>query len=178
MPDSSRPATLAFAGRLEVIGLPEVLQILSQARRSGLLQLDREEPFERGEIELADGRVIRAEVCHLPERLGAVLLRRGLIHPDLLAEALRRQSAGYAWQPLGDVLLAMGAVDPWALAEALTAQIEEQMAVLLRWERGVFRFRLSTAAEQRPASRVSVALEPQQLLIGAAQRSDEALRVH
>jgi hypothetical protein len=170
--------SLALAGRLEAIPLADVLQVLATSEHDGVLDLEREDPPERAEIELVRGRVVRAELAHLPDRIGVTLLRRNLLHPDHLGEALHRQSAGYSWKPLGTVLLEMGVVEPGALAEAFAEQIGEQMAALLTWNRGVFRFRITPRSEIAPSRVVGVALDTRELLLDAARRCDEGSVAH
>ncbi|MDQ7006890.1 MAG: DUF4388 domain-containing protein [Acidobacteriota bacterium] len=174
-PNPTHPS-LAFAGRLEAIGLAEVLQILGATRRSGILQVEQEEPPERGEIEMEDGRIVRAALSPAPERLGAVLLRRRAVDPQILGQALERQAAVAPWKPLGTVLLEMGALEPGDLAQGLAEQIEEAVAVILSWKSGVFRFRTPAPTRPRPEQTVlGVALDTQQILLEAARRWDEDL---
>ncbi len=172
---------LVLAGRLETIPLADVLQLLAASGRDGVLVVEHEDPPEHGEIELAGGRVVRAEVRHLSEKIGTLLLRRRKLDPDALGEALRRQSAACAWKPIGTVLLEMGAIEPGALAEALVDQINEHAAVLMTWDRGVFRFRVPTGAEaERRSGRglVGVGIDARELLLEAARRCDEAALVN
>ncbi|HHN73900.1 MAG TPA: DUF4388 domain-containing protein [Acidobacteria bacterium] len=175
-PTTTRP-TLAFAGRLEGISLAEVLQILGATRRSGLLQVEQEDPPERGEIEMEDGRIVRASRSPVPEPLGAVLLRRRAVDPQVLGQALERQAAVAPWKPLGTVLLEMGALEPGDLAESLAEQIEEAVAVILSWRSGVFRFRTPAPRHSQPGQTLlGVALDTQQTLLEAARRWDEDIQ--
>jgi len=176
------PPSLALAGRLEVISLCDVLQILGASRRTGRIQVERENPPERAAIELVEGKIVHTELAPSQQRLGAVLLRRQRLDPDDLGEALRRQSAAAPWKPLGAVLLEMGAVEPGDLAEGLAEQIEESVSVVLSWNEGVFRFRTGLGSEEpvRPSAGLSfgVALDAQQLLLEAARRWDESDASH
>ncbi|GEM_PF-5655743 len=182
MPVPTRAATphvkappLVLSGRLEAIGLGDVLQILSASEHSGVLSVEREDPLERGEIELAAGRVVRAEISGGPEPLGTMLLRRGTLDPKALGMALRRQAASAAWKPLGTVLMEMGAVQPGDLGEALVEQMGACASEMLRWERGLFSFRRRDP-RRSPASpsMMRVALDTQEILLDAARRYDES----
>lgn len=170
--------TLALSGRLERIGLADVLQILAAGRHSGTLTVERENPPARGEIELIDGRVVRATTSGTPQRLGMHLLRRGSLDADILADALARQSSAAAWKPIGTVLVEMGAIQPGDLGEALVEQMGECAAAMLRWDQGVFRFRVREAPQPSAseATTVGVALDPQEILLEAARRVDESTR--
>ena len=171
---NSRPS-LVLAGRLEVFSLADVLQLLAAGRRTGVLAVEREEPPERAEIELVDGRVIRAERSGAPDRVGSLLLGRGRLRPDQLGAALERRAV--ASRPLESILLEMEAVEPGELAEALVEQIEETVAVVLGWREGVFRFRGPLApAAGPPRPLAGVALDTQEILLEAARRIDEGSR--
>ncbi len=175
-PEKATPS-LVLAGRLEAISLPDVLQVLAASRRDGVLRIEREDPPEIGEIELAAGRIIRASVTHAGQPLGELLVRRRSLEPRILGEALRRQSAAVPWKALGTVLLEMGVIEPGTLAEGLAEQISDTISQIMAWGRGVFRFRTGAEAVTSgdlPA-RLGVALDTQQLLLDAARRWDEGV---
>ncbi len=173
----ARPCpTLVLAGRLEAVPLGDMLQVLAAARRDGVLTVERDDPPQWGEIELAGGRVVRAEVSDLPAQVGGALLRHRAIDPDVLGEALRRQSAAQRWKTLGAVLLEMGAVDRTALTEALLDQIGAHAGVMLTWTEGVFRFR--SLVGPAAGSGVCSGLDPREVLFNAARLHDEMSRAH
>ncbi len=176
MPQANMLSTpsLLLAGRLEAISLPDVLQILAVSRRSGVLRVDCEELFDVGEIEISEGRIVRADVKHGPERLGTVLVRRQSLEPRVLGEALKKQSAAARWKALGTVLLEMEAIGPGELAEGLVEQIETAISVMVSWKSGVFRFRSPRETPQRGgAGLLGVSLDTQEILLEAARRWDE-----
>jgi hypothetical protein len=169
--------SLVLAGRLEFAGLPEILQILAASRREGVLSVEREDPPERAEIELVRGRVTGVRVSGPQEPVGELLQRLSHLDPEQLAAALDAQSAMTPRPPLGTLLLEMGAVQPGDLAGALAEQIEAAVAALLEWDSGLFRFHTRVPGAGRRAGagqELGVALEPNELLMSAAQRRDEA----
>lgn len=176
---SSQIPSLVLAGRLEAISLADIVQILSTARRDGMLTVEREDPPERGEIQFSAGRVVGAEIVGAADRVGSALLRRQALHPDLLGEAVRRQSTALTFKPLGTVLFEMGAVDVAVLAEVIAEEIEGKISEILAWTEGVFRFRVVqddvTRATNGP---FGVALDPHTLLLEAARRWDEVGHEH
>ncbi|MFN7965260.1 MAG: DUF4388 domain-containing protein [Acidobacteriota bacterium] len=176
---SSTIPTLVLAGRLEAIALADIVQILSAARRDGVLTIEREDPPEQGAIRFSAGRVVGAEIAGSTDRVGSALLRRRVLDPDLLGEAVRRQSNGLAFKPLGTVLLEMGAIEMDVLAQVLAEEIEAKVSEILTWNEGVFRFRVAHDELSRSTdSSFGVALDPQSLLLEAARRWDEAGREH
>lgn len=171
---SARVPSLLLSGRLEAVCLGDVLQMLAHSHQAGVLDIERDDGQERGEIEIIHGRIVRADIVSSPARLGSLLQDRGHVGEGELNKALRRQSTAAAWKPLGSVLLEMGAVDPLDLADSLVEQIERNASVMLGWERGVFRFRAwGTRTRTGLAPEVGVAVEPQELLLEAARFQDE-----
>ena len=172
---TSRVPSLLLSGRLEALCLGDVLQMLARNDHSGVLDLEQDEGGERGEIEIIHGRIVRADIHASAARLGSLLQDRGHVGQGEIDKALRRQSTAAAWKPLGSVLLEMGAIDPTDLADSLVEQIERNAAVMLGWERGVFRFRAwGTCTRTGLAPEVGVAVEPHELLLEAARLHDEA----
>lgn len=167
--------SLLLSGRLEAIPLADVVQVLAHAGRDGVLVAESEDPRARGEIELIQGRVVRAEAKPAPRRLGTILVHRGTVDIDTLDRALLRQSSAAPWKPIGTVLLEMGALDAQELARGLEEQIEAAVAEILAWNRGVFRFR-GWGAEERTglAHEVGVALDAHELVLESVRRWDEA----
>jgi hypothetical protein len=162
---------------LEFAGLPEILQILAASRREGVLSVEREDPPERAEIELVRGRVIGVRVSGPQEPVGELLQRLSHLDPGQLASALEAQAAMTPRPPLGTLLLEMGAVQPGDLAGALAEQIEAAIAGLLDWDSGLFRFHTRGPGAGRGTNArqdLGVALDPNELLMSAAQRRDEA----
>lgn len=171
--------SLVLAGRLEFAGLPEVLQILAASRREGVLSVERDDPPERAEIELTRGRVTGVRISRPQEPLGELLQRLSHLDPQQLAAALEAQARSDPRPALGTLLLEMGAVQPGDLAGALAEQIEAAVSALLEWESGLFRFHtrsVGSASSAADRQELRVALDPNELLMTAAQRRDEASR--
>lgn len=168
-------SALALSGRIEAVPLADVLQIVTQSNPTGLLMVDRDDPPQRGELELRDGRIVRVNLVPLPEEpLGAVLLRNGC-PADVLGEALRRQQADARWRPLGEVLLEMGALDQRQLQFALIEQVQQLASRILAWSRGTFRFYrpLGHRPVEGASCTVNVSLDPRHVVMEAARQTDE-----
>lgn len=172
--------SLVLAGRLEFVGLPEVLQVLAASRRDGVLSIEADAPVGKAEIEFTRGRITGVTISRPHEPLGALLQRRSQLDSGRLAEALETQARMNPRPILGMLLLEMGAVEPGDLAGALAEQIEAAVAELLDWREGLFRFHtrpVGGAVTARGRSQqLGVALEPNELLMNAAQRRDESMR--
>ncbi|AEV15079.1 hypothetical protein TCCBUS3UF1_290 [Thermus sp. CCB_US3_UF1] len=121
--------TLSWTGSLEEFPLSAVLQTLAKTRSTGTLWI---QPVAAG-LHLREGR-LQAVSGLLP--LGDILLARGQLEEEDLAEALKRRV-----RPLGQALLQQG-LGAEALREALSLQVHLGIAFLLHYLPGqAFHFR-------------------------------------
>ncbi len=124
-----------FKGRLEALGLPEVMEYLRVSRRTGLLTL------KNGDIEKAlhfnEGNVVFAQSNVPGDRLGDLLLREGRISQQQYEESAKRLGEG---KRQGRILVEMKALGPKELWEAIRRQIEYIAWSLFDWSEGTFRF--------------------------------------
>ncbi len=158
---------MPITGSLEEASLPDVLQLLSLARKTGCLSVtDR---LDLGRIFVDDGRVTYASVANRPDRLGAMLVKSGTISPAELEEAIARQ-ARHRDRKIGEVLLERGRICRADLEQSLRKQIEEAVYALLGWTRGRFTFQ-SDVRPQHQDLVVSIGIEA--LMLEGARRIDE-----
>ncbi len=121
--------------------LPDLLQWLASARKSGTLELERDRV--RKWILMREGEIVGCSSDDPPERLGQFLLGRGRITETQLHQALveQEQSGNF----LGQVFVAMGAITEQELSSHLEAKAEETIFSLFGWDDAAFRFtRIST----------------------------------
>jgi hypothetical protein len=129
---------MALTGTLEDFGIAEILQLIGQQAKSGVLHL-----HGRGDeihIAIADGFVVRAEAAGRKsrERLGNMLVRAELIGRHDLDRALDLQKR--TLRRLGDVLVEEGLVSKAALREMTALQTTETVYRLFHWKRGTYEF--------------------------------------
>ncbi len=159
---------MAIEGQLEDVGLADICQLLAMGRKTGCLTVTDHSNF--GYVYFDQGRVIYATVLNRPDRLGDVLVKRGVIAPEVLAAALTQQ-AKHPERRLGQILIERGELTPEELRKYVSVQIEEAAYHLFGWERGYFRFEPDQRPEEDEALLVS--LNPEGLLLEAARRVDE-----
>ncbi len=158
---------MAITGNLEEASLPDVLQLLSLARKTGCLSItDR---VELGSIYVEDGRVIYASVLNRPDRIGDLLVQGGAISPAERDEAMARQSR-HRDRKLGEILLELGRICRADLQQSLQRQIEEAVYSLLGWTRGRFTFQPGVRPESED---LVVSLSAESLMLEGARRIDE-----
>ncbi len=122
-------------GRLDGMGMPELIRDLCRPGVTGKLHIFRE-PIERT-LYIADGRINWAASSDPNDRLGETLLRQSKITLVQLEEALSNQSTG---KRLGLLMVESGVLDAEELVAAVSGQIRAIVFDLLTWTRGEYRF--------------------------------------
>jgi hypothetical protein len=134
MVTSSIPTSLT-AGRLEGIGVPELLWNLCRRRSTGVIHLT-----ERGltkKIYLTEGRIIFAASSDPDDRLGEMLLREGVVRLGALDRAVARLHEG---KRLGTLLVESGDLSPEQLVRSVVGQVRAIVLSVFAWDTGEYRF--------------------------------------
>ncbi len=129
---------MAIEGTLDVFQLPEILQLISQQGKTGILTVQGEADIVA--ISFLAGKVVAADSLNqtLEESLGEVLAGQGLVSPnDFSAVAAEHQSGGGR---LIDLLVERGHVDRDGLLTALRFHTYQLLVELLAWDQGEFKF--------------------------------------
>jgi hypothetical protein len=155
---------VSLEGTLDLFALPDVLRLLGGTGTTGVLQLD--DGGRAGQVWLDGGRITWAAAGPGPRQLVARLRHQAGIDPAALAAALEAGGPG-----LTAALVSAGAATRSALAAPLREHAEEELAELVGWHSGSFRFEAGTAAASPEAldepAAVADALER-----AAARRAD------
>jgi tetratricopeptide (TPR) repeat protein len=159
---------MAIEGKLEDVGLADILQLLAMGRKTGCLTVTDRANF--GYIYLEEGRVIFATVLNRPNRMGEVLVRNGVINREELSRAMEQQAIEPG-RRLGAILVDRGSITPDELRKYVSVQIEEAVFHLFAWTRGSFHFDADARPEEENLSGVSINAES--LLLEGARRIDE-----
>ncbi len=163
---------MSLEGRLEDLGLPDIFQIISLSKRSGVLTIIRKEGS--GRLVFNNGQVVYASADN-KSRLGYSLVRKGVITQEDLENALREQKRMGGGKPLGTVLLEMKAISQEILEKEIRGHITDVVRELLSWPRGSFHFELGEVlCGDDVVMRVGVNTEF--LLLEGARMQDEAGR--
>ncbi|HEV8631786.1 MAG TPA: DUF4388 domain-containing protein [Thermoanaerobaculia bacterium] len=129
---------MAIEGSLEIFQLPEILQMISVQRKTGILTVQGESDIVA--ISFKDGQVVAADALNqtVEEGLGQILASQGLVSPkDFAAVSAEHEGGG---KRLLDLLLEHGHVDRGQLLEALRHQTYRLLLQLLGWQQGEFKF--------------------------------------
>jgi len=176
--DETGIPSAVFSGRLSVFALPDLLEFLRSARRTGLLVCSSTAGI--GTLRLREGRITAAASPGTP-KLGQILVRDGKVASQALETVAARQASTQAGRPLGEMLVQEGLVEASVVQEALAQQIGLTIRELVHWKDGEFAFNefaFSRDGESLAASRsVKVELDAQAVLLSVFKEIDEAARV-
>jgi hypothetical protein len=129
---------VALKGTLKDFGIAEILQLIGQQAKSGVLHLESRDDVIH--IAIADGNVVRAESAgrKARERLGNMLVRAEVISGEQLEYALEMQKQSL--RRLGDILVELGVVSKQDLREMTALQTTETVYRLFHWKSGTYEF--------------------------------------
>jgi len=129
---------VALKGTLKDFGIAEILQLIGQQAKSGVLHLEARDDLIH--IAIADGFVVRAESAgrKTRERLGTLLVQADVISKEELEYALELQKKSL--RRLGDILVEQGFVSKDDLREMTALQTTETIYRLFHWKTGTYQF--------------------------------------
>ncbi|HET9553585.1 MAG TPA: DUF4388 domain-containing protein [Anaeromyxobacteraceae bacterium] len=129
---------MALKGTLKDFGIAEILQLIGQQAKSGVLHLESRDDVIH--ISMADGNVVRAESAgrKAREKLGMRLVRADLITQQELEYALDIQKR--TLRRLGDILVELGYVSVENLRQMTALQTTETVHKLFHWKSGTYAF--------------------------------------
>jgi hypothetical protein len=125
-------------GSLEDFGLPDVLQLLSQTRKSGALHLAAADEERKGVIRLGEGAINAACSDLRRQVLARRLVGAGLVSDDALVSAAEDVRGGAA--SLLRALLDHSDLSHDAVTQLAADQATDAVCELLRWNAGTFSF--------------------------------------
>lgn len=155
---------MGLTGNLETMALPEVLQWISGAPKTGTLYLRRASVEKR--IVFQGGEIYSSWSNHPRESLGQFLIRDRLVTEQQLFRALLRQEK--EGKMLGAILVEEGIIEPGELVAALRTKAEETIYDLFQWPDGSFEFR-----EGEFSQVFHIELPVEQVVLEGIRRVDE-----
>jgi len=162
---------MALEGELRDFNILEVIQLLGQQGKTGVLQVW--ELGKRGEeagIFFFEGRITHATSTQRTkgDLLGERLAKTGIISRDDLYNSLRTQKKSGRF--LGEIVVEGGMAEEQAVLNALYTQIHELIYEVFRLETGKFKFEPLPAAE---FPKVSVQLHADEVMLNILKMVDE-----
>lgn len=127
---------MSITGNLKTMELAELLQWLSQGRKSGTLHINNGRVEKR--IFFEEGTIVSSAASDPKEYLGHFLVSHGFIDELTLAKAMEMQEENKML--LGKILLIIGAISETDLDRMLRLKAEESIYQIFTWTEGEFRF--------------------------------------
>lgn len=161
---------MALKGDLETINLPDILQLLSSAQKTGALSIRRGPDEKR--LYFRGGMLVYASSTDEREKLGSVLVRERYIDSNTVESARVAQSE--SGRAFGLCLLERGKIPHEKLVAGLKTQARMIITNLFNWWGGEFEF---LEGEQAWPEEISVGFDVQAIIIDAAAAVDEWNRI-
>jgi hypothetical protein len=163
-------ADAVLSGDLASFTLPDLLEFLRTASRTGLLVCSS--PAGMGALRFRNGRITAAASPSAPG-VGDFLVRAGRTSADTL-QALAATVGEKVEALAPEHILRAGLADARAVEQALTLQLGVALRELIAWKDGEFAFNRDTRPEEpQPAP---VAVDAQAVLLDVVRQLDEAGR--
>jgi hypothetical protein len=162
---------MAVEGTLDLFKLPEILQLVSQQRKTGILTVQGQQDIVA--ISFLNGRIVAADALNqtLEEGLSQILLKEGMISaPDLARAVAEHQASGGR---LIDLLVERRFLERAQLLEALRLQTYRLLEQLLHWSQGDFKF---YSGDEVSYEEGLVPISVEELLINMAPSAAAAVR--
>lgn len=159
---------MALKGSLKDFGIADILQLIYFQKKTGMLTIDGK--MDSVKLLFIDGNIVGAESKRRIEanRLGKVLVKKGLIREEQLQSALLEQRKTGA--KLGNILLKRRLVEQSQLLEIITGQITETVIQIFSWKQGIYEFIPHSFS---PDTDIPIFIDTQQLLMEGLRIVDE-----
>jgi len=131
---------MAFKGTLKEFNVPDILQLFSLQKKTGILTFTSADGFIT--LILEDGMIVGVDAFpkKLGMRVGTVLVKQDLISEEMLQRALSIQKRTN--QRIGEILSGMGLIGEGQIREALKNQAVQIVLSLFKWKKGEYNFKV------------------------------------
>ena len=165
---------MALRGNLKDFSLPDVFQLVTFSRKTGVLRIVRQDGAH-GSVWFRDGDVFFAQSNWHTEPLGERLVRAQRLTSQALARALAlRADEGEDGRRLGKILVDEGYITEQVLSAFVSDQIQETIFDLMRWDEGDFDFEAIPEAVEEDIG-LSVSIE--NVIMEGSRRLEEWTRI-
>jgi hypothetical protein len=131
---------MALRGNLRDFSLPDVFQLVTFSRKTGVLRIVREDDAQ-GSVWFREGEVFFASSNWHSAPLGERLVSAQRITAQALKRGLQlRSGEGESGRRLGQILVDEGYITETVLEAFVTEQIQDTIFDLMRWDEGDFDF--------------------------------------
>ncbi len=161
---------MALKGELKTVPLTDVLQLLSNGRKTGILHIRSPQGISK-RVYFENGKIMSTASSDPREYLGQFLISRGLITEKQLNMAMETQfQSGIK---LGKILVMASILEENEIQEMLKLKAEESLYDIFLWENGEFHFE---EMEKLNDDIVPISLDVTSLIFEGIRRKDEMAR--
>lgn len=141
---------MSLVGKLEDLGLGEILQIVALSGKSGILHVKSR--GRTGKVFFHKGKVVNAFSDAYRVSLGEFLVRKGYVKQDIINKALELQKQTNFNEKLGTILINNFNVPKEKIEECVVDLIEKSVFSLFYWTEGEFQFELTDEIKREDIS--------------------------
>jgi len=169
-----------FAGHVDLLGLGNVVQLLNMNHCEGTLLVTKGSDKQAIHIGPGGIRLVSSTVPRV-KRLGRLVRRvlgRATVAPQWLRKILKKEKL-LGWT-LGQFALSDAPVKTEDIEAVLRQQVEEEVLDLFVWTQAALKFeegKLPRAKAAEPLARLTLRTDATSLLLEAARRADEVVRM-
>lgn len=158
---------MALKGTLKDFGIADILQLIGQQQKTGVLSLTNK--GESVNVSFREGNIVRAESTsrNRKDLIGTMLVAANLITEAQLEFALETQKR--TLQRLGDVLVGQGSISLEKFRSMVALQTNETLYKLFGWKSGTYAFE----AHEVDADLTFQPLRAESVLMEGFRRVDE-----
>jgi len=159
---------VGLEGSLKDFGLADILQLIFFQRKTGVLNINAR--FDKVKLTFIDGNVVGAESKKRIEanRLGKVLVKKGLLREDELRSLLEEQKNSQF--KLGHILIKKGLVKQEDIIDIISNQIKETVIQVFGWKDGYYEFLPQAIPVDKD---IPISIDTQHLLMEGLRIVDE-----
>jgi hypothetical protein len=168
-PDRTEVDAVPIVADIEDLAPAEFLLMLSLTSKTGKLSCVWQ--GNKTLLMLREGSIVYAAAPSVRERLGSMLVNRGLVSEEQLLAALETQKSSSEPGLLGSILVDIGAVSQEHLREVVQDQFKSVLVELLSWEGGVMIFEGANIPDLG-----AVHVDPADVLVGIGVDTDLLVR--
>lgn len=162
---------MSLTGNLNTISFPDLLQLLSTGKKTGMLSLTRGRL--KKQLAFRNGNIVFASSVNDKEDLfGHMLVKRGRISKADLKRALQIQKV--QGKKIGTILLELDLFSHEEIIQALKLQIEEIVYTLFGWPEASFAF---DEGKLIPDDQIQTELNTMNVIMEGTRRIDEWIEV-
>jgi hypothetical protein len=124
-----------------------MVSLIKSGRRSGKLVIDNQKNIVRSELTLQRGNLVHATSTLYSDRFGDLLVKKGLIEPEDLRDALEEQKV-HRDQRLGQILVNKGLISAETIPKLVYHQMECVLYEVLCWADAKFYYQEAPETQQ------------------------------